>query len=142
MLLVWSALQNLTALGNRFCIFRSPLIFFIPAAAAAATLAAWYVCGRGLVLQELAFIRPPMRLGSVQHATRFTQTLAERQRHEARQQDFERDTQLRTLQTDTMLRANQLSDERVQTKRRLRVMGEMQKEQEMALQLEAVCCCF
>ena len=46
--------------------------------------------------------------------------------------------QVRQLHQENVQRANQLSDERVETKRRMRLMAEMQHEEEMARKIEMV----
>ena len=45
---------------------------------------------------------------------------------------------MRQLHQENVQRANQLSDERVETKRRMRLMAEMQHEEEMARKIEMV----
>lgn len=60
-----------------------------------------------------------------------THTLQERQRQEARRNEQIRNDHLQRLHQENVLRANQTSDRRVQTKRRVAAMA--QEEQELAL---------
>ncbi len=57
---------------------------------------------------------------------------------EQRRQEFLREDQLRKLHEEEVIKANLLSDDRVETKRRLARMAEEQKEYELAYKLDAV----
>lgn len=67
-----------------------------------------------------------------------TAAATERYREEQRRQEQTRAAQLQKLQQERLLRANTLSDERVETKRRMRTAAEIKEEQDLAARLQHV----